>query len=154
VAFGERILREADLPDWRRIAQDYDGAESYPIPFHRQARIDLPRGWTGNLALPLWLWDIQGAGSVRIDGIVYTAGSEELVERLRYRLPVRSIEVLDSQDMSLIMQINIVRFDVRETNAVNLTGLDVWALQAAMKDIGANAAGAQWTYAREVAPNP
>jgi Bacterial Ig domain/Transglutaminase-like superfamily len=154
VAFGERILREEDLPNWRTIAQNYDGAQSHLIPFHRQARLALADGWTGDLALPLWLWDVHGEGTVRIEDVTYTVGSAELTERLRYRIPARSITILESRNLSLIMQINFVRFDMRPANSVVATGRDVWTLSASTQDLGAQGAGAQWTYARAVATNP
>jgi hypothetical protein len=153
-AFGERILREEDLPDWRDIAERHDGATPYPIWFHRQAKLDLPPGWTGILPLPLWLWDIHGQGSISIDGVVYEAGSKSLEERLRYRVPARQLTVLESTDLSLIMQINFRRFDMNAINTVNLTGRDVWALETYRQNIGAHGAGEHRRSNRPVAKNP
>lgn len=153
-AFGEKIRREQDLPSWREIAERHDGAVPYPIWFHRQARVDLPPGWTGEMNLPLWLWEIQGSGEVRIDDEVYTVGSDELLERLRYRVPPRSLTVLDSSGLSLIKQINFRRFDMRHENDVTLTGLDVWALSASIADIGTYGAGEYRRSNRPVATKP
>jgi len=153
-AFGERILREEDLPDWREIAERHDGATPYPIWFHRQAKLDLPPGWTGILPLPLWLWDIHGDGSISIDDVVYEVGSELLEERLRYRVPARQLTVIRSTGLSLIMQINFRRFDMSAKNTVNLTGRDVWALETYGQNIGAHGAGEHRRSNRPVATNP
>jgi len=146
VAFGEHILFESELPNWRARAAAYDGSATFDTPFHRQARLDLPHGYTGDLPLPLWLWDIQGQGTVQIDGIAYQVGTAELTERLRYRMPARQITVLESKGMGLVMQINFLRFSMRTNNTVALTGRDVGALRVTARDLGRYQAGEAWTW--------
>lgn len=150
VAFGEIILDESLLPNWRNIAFDYDGATPYPAPFHRQARLDLPLGWAGTVEAPLWVWDIQGTGRVSVGGIEYDVGSAELTEQLRYRMPVRTIEVLESQQIALVMQINMVDFGMRPFNMIRATGKDVWAITTELVDLGSAGAGEPWINNREL----
>lgn len=146
--FATEILRESMLPDWRELAQQHDGAVPRVIPFHKQAKLDLPDGWTGELPLPLWLWDVQGSGTVAIGEISYAIGSDALRERLRYQQPPRSIRILSGHSIALIMQINFVKFDLRETNSVRVRGFDVWGLTIDASDIGAHYGGESWEYAR------
>lgn len=145
--FGSLIDPE-DLPDWRSIAASNGTDAPIPIPFHRQAKIDLAEGWTGSLPLPLWLWEIEGSGSVRIDGIDYAIGSDELAERLQRRAPTRELEITHGSNVSLIMQLNFVMFYMRENNSIGLTGRDVWAVTATPVDIGAHGGGENWAMPR------
>jgi hypothetical protein len=138
------ILRPNALPDWRTTGAASGTDRPIPITFHRQAKIDLAEGWTGALSLPLWLWEIQGSGSVRIDGVDYTIGSAELAERLQHRVAVRQLEIIHGSAISLIMQINFFTFYMRENNSIGLTGRDVWALTPASVEIGDHGAGAKW----------
>ena len=149
VAFGTVIRRESDVERWRAIAERYDGAVPRPIPFHRQAKIDVPDGWAGEVSLPLWLWEVTGSGVVSIDGVAYAVGSPELTERLRYSAwPPRSIEIVSSANLSLIMEINFVRQSMRDLNELRLRGLNVWALHAGVSDLGQHGAGAEWRHGR------
>jgi hypothetical protein len=143
------LIDEEDLPDWRSLGAAQGMDAPIPISFHRQAKMDLPEGWTGSLALPLWLWEIQGSGTVRIDGIDYAIGTAELDERLQRRRPTRELEIIQGSNVSLIMQLNFVMFYMQESTAIGLTGRDVWALTATSADIGAQGAGEHWTMARE-----
>lgn len=145
--FGS-LIDEADLPDWRSLAAAQGMDTPIPLPFQRQAKMDLPEGWTGSLALPLWLWEIQGSGSVRIDGMDYAIGSAELTERLQRRRPARELEIIQGSNVSLIMQMNFVMFYMQESTAIELTGRDVWALTTTLVDMGAQGAGEHWTMAR------
>jgi hypothetical protein len=145
--FGS-LTRESDLPQWRSIAAAQGTDTPLPIPFHRQAKMDLAEGWTGRLSLPLWLWEIQGSGTVRINGTDYAIGSAELAERLQHRVPPRELEIIEGSNVSLIMQINFVTFYMLEDTSIALTGRDVWALTPAAVDIGAHGAGDKWNAGR------
>jgi hypothetical protein len=46
------------------------------------------------------------------------------------------------------MEINMLRFDIKPENAINLTGRDVWALQAHLADIASHGAGEKWNDVR------
>jgi VCBS repeat-containing protein len=145
------LLTESELPAWRTTAAAQGTDIPIPIPFHRQAKIDLAEGWTGTLSLPLWLWEIQGSGGVRIDGNDYAIGSDELAERLQRRVPVRVLEITQGSNVRLIMQINFVMFDMDENTSIEVTGRDVWAVTATPVGIGDAGAGEKWAAGRQKA---
>jgi hypothetical protein len=98
------------------------------LPFAKQALLELPDGWSGELKLPLFIWDVQGVGSVLIDEQAYTIGSPELVERLRYRTGVSDLIVASGTAVRVVMHVNARMFEMRLSTVVSLQGLNVWAL--------------------------
>jgi Pilus formation protein N terminal region len=106
-----------------------DGTTSIPVAYYKQARLDLPAGWTGHLALPWMPWDIQGVGHVVIGGTTYTAGSDALRAALQQSTSmVTEIWVADSSALSVIMMVNALRYTLDAENTVKLNGVDVWAI--------------------------
>jgi hypothetical protein len=137
------IILDDRLADWRYWIGIYAPPDPVSIPFSKQARLELASGWTGPLALPLFVWDVQGSGSVEIEGQTYEIGSSELVERLRYRVPIRELTVTASSAVSVIMQLNMKMFYMLETTNVSLKGLNVWAIESTLTHLATeNAAGA------------
>lgn len=139
------LTLERQLPDWRYWIGVYASPEPIPLRFAKQARLDLESGWTGNLRLPLFLWDIQGSGIVEIAGQTFAIGSSDLVERLRYRLPVRELTIVEGQSIGLVMQLNMKMFHMTDVVDLSITGKDVWAVKATSQWLGPDfGAGAQF----------
>jgi hypothetical protein len=121
------------------------------ITEYEQANLTLAAGWTGALNLPWMLWDVTGDGDVRIGGITYAAGSTALRARLRgdTQAPA-SIEVTRSDDpLRLVFLVNPLRYEVRAANVVQLTGREVWRVEAGVESLPeANRPGAPFPAAR------
>lgn len=112
------------------VAYDDYYTVAYPVDQFRQARLELPAGYTGSIPVPWVLADVQGTGRVRIAGVEFDAGSTPLREYLAgSSAAVTSLEVIDNAtDLALIMLINPLWYDMVESNSVLLTGKDVWAV--------------------------
>ena len=116
---------------WTDNPIGYDGTTPYTVEQFRQARLEIPAGTSGSVAVPWVLWDVQGTGTVRILGQDYSAGSAELRARLMHPgAPVTELESIENpSSLALIMLINPLWYDMLEQNALLLTGKDVWAIQ-------------------------
>jgi hypothetical protein len=116
---------------WTDAPVGYDGTTPYDVRAFRQALIELPNGWTGEVVLPWMAWEITGAGGqVGIDGKLFAVGSPELIERLRNtELPVTSLQVYSNSGVRIILLINAVRFDIRSQTRVTIRGLNVWGIR-------------------------
>lgn len=99
-----------------------------------EAKLDLPSGWTGTLnQLPLVLWDVQGSGTVTLNGVSYSAGSAELTSVLQQYSNSQlytSITVNQSSGVSLIFLINWYRFAITPTMTVTAYGNETSGLNA------------------------
>jgi hypothetical protein len=100
-----------------------------------QLRMNLPPGFSGAVNWPLALWDVQGSGTVRLDGTEYAAGSSELAARLQLVTPgvndlrdqtraPRSIEVVSSDGLSLVYLLSATEFSMQPNTDLSLTSLD------------------------------
>lgn len=105
--------------------------DSYEAPHFRQALLELPAGWTGTVTLPWMAWEVLGVGAVGIDGITYTVGSPELRSRLRDTTqPITSLDVYTSDSVAVVFFVNAVRYDITWENRIDVSGFDVWAIDA------------------------
>ena len=124
--------------NWTGPVVGYDvsnGLVPYPAAFASEAKLDLPAGWSGTLTLPLVLWDVQGTGSVAINGTTYAAGSPALTAALQQYDSgslATSINVLSSSSLSLIFLINPTRFAMVPTLNISARGINVSQLAAAV----------------------
>ena len=114
------------------VAYDDYYTVAYPVDQFRQARLELPAGYAGSIAVPWVLADVQGTGRVRIAGVEFNAGSTPLRDYLAgSSTAVTSLDVIDNPSgLALIMLINPLWYDMVENNSVLLTGKDVWAVTA------------------------
>jgi hypothetical protein len=114
---------------WTAPPVGYDGTTPLPVPYYKQARLDLPAGWTGKLALAWMPWDVQGTGHVVVAGTTYTAGSDALRAALQQPAGmIAEIQVVDSSALSVILMVNALRYTLDTENTVRLDGVDVWAI--------------------------
>jgi len=116
---------------WTEPPTGYNGADPREITQYGQAALRVPRGWSGDIDLPLMLWDIQGSGTVSLEGESYIVGSEDLRDRIRAAdAPITTLNVVVSDEgISLIFFINAMKFGVGTEESVALKGVNVWALE-------------------------
>jgi hypothetical protein len=90
-----------------------------------------PDNFTGDVGMPWMLWEIRGAGRVRIDGNEYDIGSEDLAAAIqRPRKQIESVDVLSAQTpIQFIFFMNAMRYVLGPVNQVNIKGKDVWAVR-------------------------
>jgi len=114
-----------------------DGDVARPVEQFEQAALTLAPGWTGTLQLPWVAWDVMGTGTVTIGGIPYTIGSGALRERLQASDgAVGSLDlVASSGPVTVVFLLNPLRYEVRATNVVELTGWNVWRLEVSAADL-------------------
>lgn len=119
---------------WTPAPIGYDGSEPYPIEAFRQARMELPAGFLGNLSPPWVLWDVQGTGRVKVMDRVFDAGSAELAAFLQAPgASVTSVDVVENDaGLALVFMVNALWYRVEVDNEVELTGKDVWGLRVQM----------------------
>lgn len=118
---------------WTSAPIGYDGVVPYTVPFFKQAKLDLPAGWTGALPLAWMPWEIQGTGHVSLNGQIFAVGSASLSAALQTsRAPVDQIDVLDSDGISIIMMINPLRFGLESGNSISVTGVSVGAISGSL----------------------
>lgn len=117
---------------WTEPPTGYNGPVPRQITQFGQASLRIPAGWSGDLAMPLVLWDVQGAGTIVIDGVNYVAGSEQLRDRVRSTdAPIVTLKVIAGQEgMALIFFINAMKFGIGAEESIALHGINVWALEA------------------------
>lgn len=116
---------------WTPAVTGVDGTIPYEVPYYLEAMLTTPAAWSGNIEMPWMLWEIRGAGRVRLFGADYDVGSPELQALIQ--APTRqiaSVEVLDaSSDLQFVLFINAMRYGLTSENTVRLTGTDVWSVQ-------------------------
>jgi Bacterial Ig domain len=112
------------------IGYEVGDPTAHPVHQFRQARLDVPEGITGIIATPWVPWDVQGSGRVRILGDEYSVGTAAIGNRLvAPGQSITSIEILDNPaGLAIIMMINPLWYDVLATNAIALSGTDVWSI--------------------------
>jgi hypothetical protein len=119
---------------WTEAPTGYDGPTPYTIRSFRQAMIELPDAFSGDVRLPWLLWDVQGGGTVIVGGDSYAIGSSQLTERLRTTTqPITTINVQSGGGVRLIFMINTARYGLQPVNHVALEGVDVWAIGATIE---------------------
>jgi hypothetical protein len=116
---------------WTRTVIGVDGDTPYEVPYYLQAKMTLSSGWNGEVVLPWMLWEIRGEGRVRIFGVDYTIGSEELQAVIQKPTKqIATLEVLQgSANIELIFFINAMRYAFGDVNSVQITTQDAWAVQ-------------------------
>ncbi|HNS26698.1 MAG TPA: Ig-like domain-containing protein [Steroidobacteraceae bacterium] len=126
---------------WTEPPTAYDGSEPRLITQYGQVALEIPPGWTGSLSLPLMLWEIQGSGTVAIDGTEFTVGSERLRDRIQNTdAPITSVLILANDGLRLVHFVNAMQFAMRSSEVVDVKGLDVWALETSVIGVPANEA--------------
>lgn len=127
---------------WTEAPTGYDGTIPYTVRSFRQAMIELPDTFSGEVALPWLLWDVQGGGTVTVGGDSFAIGSSQLTERLRTTTqPITTINVQSGAGVRLIFMVNTTRYGLQPVNHVALEGVDVWAIAATI-ETGSLALGA------------
>ena len=111
---------------WTEQPTGYDGTVAYPVTYFKQARLELPGGWTGTVNLPWVPWKNRGQGSVSIGGVAYDAGSQGAGDALRSATsPVADIGVSSYTEMSIIFFVNAVQYAMQLQNKINVSWKDV-----------------------------
>jgi hypothetical protein len=101
------------------------------IPFIRQAQLELPAGWTGDLPSAFVIVLAEGAGSMGFGTAQYEIGSTELTELLSdVGRPQVDPRILRSDGpITITILVNSFAGSLREENDVMLSGLNVGAIQ-------------------------
>jgi hypothetical protein len=107
------------------------------VPQFEQAAMNLAAGWTGTVTLPWIVWEIMGEGTVRLGDIVYAIGSDELRQRLRASdSAISKLELVQSSgSLTIIFLLNPLRYEIRASNQVELTGPNVWQVQVGVEQL-------------------
>lgn len=100
--------------------------------YFANAKLSIPTGWEGKIAIPLVIHAIRGSGNVEIEGMSYEIGSKELEDKLSLRInfdyhlsfsksesPVYVIYFINPR-MAELSEENIISF-----KGVNLSNLEV-----------------------------
>lgn len=115
---------------WTSAPNGTDGATAYPVTYFKQAKLDIPAGWTGTLSLPWQPWDIQGVGSVLVNGASLSAGDPATTTALQSSTTIpSSLQIQSSGGMAIIFFVNALTFGVNSQNTITISGLDVSAVQ-------------------------
>jgi hypothetical protein len=127
---------------WTDPPIGHDGAKAVPVTHYLQALLSVPDGYFGVLRLPWLLHDIQGGGVVRVDGMDFEIGGDALATRLgKLDLPIAELEVLHSDGgVRFVMFVNVIGFQAREENVVQLSSVDAWALSIETVDLAESGA--------------
>jgi len=121
---------------WTEPPTGYDGTTPYPVTYFRQARLDLPPGWSGAVNLPWMLWDVQGDGIVTMGGNTFMAGSQAVKDFVRNAgAPINQVQVSTATGMSLIFFINATQYAMEQVNSIDISSKDVWAISAQAVDL-------------------
>jgi hypothetical protein len=115
---------------WTDLLTGVDGATPHEVPYFLQGNLTIRAGTAGRVLLPWMLWEIRGNGRVRIQGNDYDIGAAELTTLIQSPgKQIPSVEVLESSsDVEFIVFVNAMRYVLRGSNLVQVTGKDVWAV--------------------------
>jgi hypothetical protein len=103
--------------------------------------LEIEDGWTGEVILPWMAWDVSGAGQIGIDGVVFSAGSPALTDRLRNTdLPVTSLHIYAGSGVRVVFLVNAVRFNIQPATHVSIRGLNVWGVGIGDTELPADSA--------------
>jgi hypothetical protein len=134
---GSRLL----LPGhWTSAPVVYDGATPFTAPAYRQTAIELPAGWTGALKLPWVLWDVQGHGNISIGSASFATDTDNLRTFLSAPgSPLPSAFINENPSgLRLVFMINATWYEYQDSNDVQVTGQDVWALDIGRRPVDAS----------------
>jgi hypothetical protein len=113
------------------------GGEGFAAPVYSSLTLTLPAGWQGTTSLPLILKAIRGEGIVRIGATDFEIGSATL--QLSLDNPtfwITDVEILSSTSaVELVFLLNPLRFAEASDVSVDVTGVDVWALEIQAVDL-------------------
>ncbi len=96
-----------------------------------QGKLTVPAGATEVIVMPWMLWELRGNGRVRIAGASFEVGSPELDAVIQAPgRQIANVEILESSsELEFIYFINAMRYELSGSNAINVTGKDVWAVR-------------------------
>ena len=112
------LPRGASLRLPARAAVGPRDMEGQPLHDYRNLVLRLPAGTTGEIANPLIVHALRGAGQVEIDGVSYAIGSPELTARIDARdSALVSFRIVDSQGpLEILYLLNPLRWRLLEDN--------------------------------------
>jgi len=106
------------------------------VPSYSNARLTIPRGWSGRIATPLLIQSIAGRGTIIFGGEEFEIGSDELNHLLdtRYNFDYQ-IEVLSiSEPLVVTYLVNPLVYSLAHENRVSLRGRHLSGLAAIALD--------------------
>ena len=116
---------------WTESVTGVDGSTPYEVPYFLQGKLTVPAGATEVIVMPWMLWELRGNGRVRIAGATFEVGSPELDAVIQAPgRQIANVEILESSsELEFIFFINAMRYELSGSNAINVTGKDVWAVR-------------------------
>lgn len=116
---------------WTAAPIGFDGIVPYQVPHFLQAALGIQNGWVGPIESPWLVWDLQGDGTVRIGSDIVEIGTQAMTDALRSGAGTSgNIEILDARDqVTVIFFVNALGYMLAASNAVDIRGLDVWAVE-------------------------
>ena len=125
---------------WTSSVIGVDGVIQYDVPYYLQSELLTPAGWTGTVTLPHMIWELHGTGRVRVLNQEFDIGSPALQALLQNPgRQIAEIEVVDAAtDVRFISFINAMRYGLEGSNAVSLTGKDVWGVAVELRTLAAD----------------
>ena len=124
---------------WTANPIGYDGERQAEITSFREARLEIPADRTGPIDVAFVLADVQGSGTIRIDGKDYAVGSDALRTFLaRPGHSITTIEIVDNPSgIAMVMLVNALWFDLANTNHLVLQGSHVGDVTSASVELPA-----------------
>jgi hypothetical protein len=115
---------------WTESVIGVDGTIPYNVPYYLQAALTIPANFSGELPMPWMIWEIRGAGRVRVAGAEYDVGSQQLIDVLHQPgAQISTVEVVSAtSELEFIFFINAMTYGLEVLNDVSITGKDVWAV--------------------------
>ncbi len=122
---------------WTPTVQGVADKESRLIDLYLQAKLTTPVEYTGEVVIPWVLWEVRGAGRVRIGTREFDVGSPELLEYIREpEEQITTIEVMRADSpIEFIFFVNALRYQLQAQNDVRLKGREVWAIDMAIRHL-------------------
>lgn len=99
---------------------------NYPVKNYSNLKYTVPKGWTGNINIPLVIHTIYGKGKIRIGSTEYDVGSKALQQHLESQqiIPDFNIKIINSpEDINIVYLINPMRFNLASNNKLYLEGI-------------------------------
>jgi hypothetical protein len=116
---------------WTSAPMQADGIT--PIAEYKQAALDLALGWTGTIQPPWALADIQGSGTVLIDGVAYAVGSADLSALIRNTTtPIAAVQVTVNDGIRFVYWCSLARMYMTAQTQIQVQSVDAWAIDAAI----------------------
>jgi hypothetical protein len=100
-----------------------------PLREFKQAALDLASGWIGTIRPPWALADIQGSGTVQINGVSYAVGSAGLSALIQKTTnPITEVQVSANTGIRFVFWCSLARMYMTTQTQIQVQSVDAWAI--------------------------